>query len=166
MNVDPVTSPHHTGLMGSATSLLAVVVSVLPNVEQWLRISSLAFGTIAAIVSIVVMLEKRNIEKHNDKRQMKSLLIKAISAITGASKSVIEFIIPILRESATSLLKELLPIALDVVSSLLTSDKSGDEKRKIAVGKIKDAAVKEGINASNRTINLAIELALAKLTDK
>lgn len=68
MNVDPVTSPHHTGLMGSATSLLAVVVSVLPNVEQWLRISSLAFGTIAAIVSIVVMLEKRNVEKHNDKK--------------------------------------------------------------------------------------------------
>jgi hypothetical protein len=63
-------------------------------------------------------------------------------------------------------LKELLPIALDVVSSLLTSDKNGDEKRKIAADKIKDAAVKEGINASNRTINLAIELALAKLTDK
>lgn len=97
---------------------------------------------------------------------MKALLVKAIAAITGASKSVIEFIIPILRESASSLLKEILPIALEVVSSLLSSDKSGDEKRKIAVEKIKDAAVKEGINASNRTINLAIELALSKLTDK
>ena len=97
---------------------------------------------------------------------MKTLLIKAISTITGASKSVIEFIIPILRESATSLLKEILPIALEVVSSLLTSDKSGIEKRKIAADKIKDAAVKEGINVSNRTINLAIELALSKLTDK
>jgi hypothetical protein len=60
----------------------------------------------------------------------------------------------------------LLPIAMEVVSSLLTSDKNGDEKRKIAADKIKDAAVKEGINASNRTVNLAIELALAKLTDK
>jgi hypothetical protein len=97
---------------------------------------------------------------------MKTLLIKAISTITGASKSVIEFIIPILRDSATSLLKEVLPIALEVVSSLLTSDKSGSEKRKIAADKIKDAAIKEGINASNRTINLAIELALSKLTDK
>jgi len=97
---------------------------------------------------------------------MKTLLVKAISAITGASKSVIEFIIPILRDSATSLLKELLPIALEVVSSLLTSDKSGDEKRRIAVDKIKDAATREGINASNRAVNLAIELALAKLTDK
>ena len=97
---------------------------------------------------------------------MKTLLIKAISAITGASKSVIEFIIPILRDSASSLLKELLPIALEVVSSLLTSDKSGDEKRKIAVEKIKAAATREGINASNRAVNLAVELALAKLTDK
>lgn len=97
---------------------------------------------------------------------MKALLIKAISAITGASKSVIEFIIPILRDSASSLLKELLPIALEVVSSLLTSDKSGDEKRKIAIDKIKATATREGINASNRAVNLAVELALAKLTDK
>ena len=68
MNLDPQTYPHHTGIMGSVTSLLAVVISVLPSVEQWLRITSLAFGTIAAIVSIIVMLEKRNIEKHNDKK--------------------------------------------------------------------------------------------------
>ena len=97
---------------------------------------------------------------------MKTLLVKAISAITGASKSVIEFIIPVLRDSASSLLRELLPIALEVVSSLLTSDKSGDEKRRIAVQKIKDTATREGIKASNRAVNLAIELALAKLTDK
>ena len=49
--------------MGSATSLLAVIVSVLPHVEQWLRITSLALGTIAALVSIIVMLEKRNNDK-------------------------------------------------------------------------------------------------------
>jgi hypothetical protein len=49
--------------MGSATSLLAVVISILPHVEQWLRISSLVFGTIAAIVSIIVMIEKRNNDK-------------------------------------------------------------------------------------------------------
>jgi hypothetical protein len=65
MNIDPPTYPHHTGIMGSATSLLAVVISILPHVEQWLRISSLAFGTIAAIVSIIVMVEKRNNDKKN-----------------------------------------------------------------------------------------------------
>jgi hypothetical protein len=65
MNLDPQSYPHHTGIMGSITSLLAVVISILPHVEQWLRISSLAFGTIAAIVSIIVMVEKRNNDKKN-----------------------------------------------------------------------------------------------------
>lgn len=63
MNFDPQSAPHHPGIMGSLTSLLAVAVSILPNVEQWLRITSLAFGTLAAIVSIVVMIEKRNSDK-------------------------------------------------------------------------------------------------------
>lgn len=63
MNIDQQVSPHYTGIMGSMTSLLAVVVSVLPHVEQWLRITSLAFGTLAAIVSIWLMIEKRNNEK-------------------------------------------------------------------------------------------------------
>jgi hypothetical protein len=65
MNIDPQSYPHHTGIMGSITSLLAVVISILPHVEQWLRISSLVFGTIAAIVSIIVMIEKRNNDKKN-----------------------------------------------------------------------------------------------------
>jgi len=63
MNFDPQSAPHHPGIMGSLTSLLAVAISVLPHVEQWLRITSLAFGTIAAIVSIIVMIEKRNNDK-------------------------------------------------------------------------------------------------------
>lgn len=63
MNLDPQASPHHTGIMGSLTSLIAVAVSILPNIEQWLRITSLVFGTLAAIVSIIVMLEKRNNDK-------------------------------------------------------------------------------------------------------
>jgi hypothetical protein len=45
------------------TSLLAFAISFLPHLEAWLRVSSLAFGTIAAIVSIFIMLEKRHIEK-------------------------------------------------------------------------------------------------------
>lgn len=64
MNLDLQLAPHHPGIMGSLTSLLAVAISVLPHVEQWMRITSLAFGTIAAIVSIVVMIEKRNNDKN------------------------------------------------------------------------------------------------------
>ncbi len=43
--------------------MIAVIISFLPHIEAWLRVSSLAFGTIAAIVSIFLMLEKRKMEK-------------------------------------------------------------------------------------------------------
>jgi len=69
MNIDAPIQNHTTGLLGSATSMLAVIVSLLPQLEAWLRVSSLAFGTIAAIVSIFIMLEKRKLE--NDKRNEK-----------------------------------------------------------------------------------------------
>ena len=95
---------------------------------------------------------------------MKNALIKTIAFLTGASKSLIEFILPVLKDSASNILSAILPIALDVVKSLQDSSKSGAEKRSEAVDKIKSAAVKEGIDASNRVINLAIELALNKLT--
>jgi hypothetical protein len=95
---------------------------------------------------------------------MKTLLLKTLSLLTGASKSLLEFIIPILKDSTANILKALLPIAVEVVSSLRDSSSSGDEKRKIAVDQIKKAALKEGVDASSRAINLAIELALAKIS--
>ena len=95
---------------------------------------------------------------------MKTLLLKTLSLLTGASKSVLEFIIPILKDSTANILKALLPIAVDVVSSLRDSSESGDQKRKIAAEQIKQAAIKEGVDASSRVINLAIELALAKIS--
>ena len=95
---------------------------------------------------------------------MKTLLLKTLSLLTGASKSVLEFIIPILKDSTANILKALLPIAVDVVSSLRDSSESGDQKRKIAAEQIKQTAIKEGVDASSRAINLAIELALAKIS--
>ena len=95
---------------------------------------------------------------------MKTLLLKTLSLLTGASKFVLEFIIPILKDSTANILKALLPIAVDVVSSLRDSSESGDQKRKIAAEQIKQAAIKEGVDASSRAINLAIELALAKIS--
>jgi hypothetical protein len=95
---------------------------------------------------------------------MKTLLLKTLSLLTGASKSVLEFIIPILKDSTANILKALLPIAVEVVSSLRDSSASGDEKRKMAGEKIKQAAIKEGVDASSRVINLAIELALANIS--
>ena len=94
---------------------------------------------------------------------MKTLLLKTLSFLTGASKSVLEFIIPILKDSTANILKAILPIAVEVVSSLRDSSESGDQKRRIAADQIKQAALKEGVDASTRAINLAIELALSRI---
>jgi len=68
MNIDSsISTPTH-GILGSITSVLAVIVSFLPHLEAWLRVSSLAFGTLAAIVSIFIMLEKRKMEKEKHEK--------------------------------------------------------------------------------------------------
>lgn len=68
MNIDSgISTPTH-GILGSITSVLAVMISFLPHLEAWLRVSSLAFGTLAAIVSIFIMLEKRKMEKEKHEK--------------------------------------------------------------------------------------------------
>lgn len=94
---------------------------------------------------------------------MKSILIKTLSFLTGASQSVLEFIIPILKDSTASVLKQILPIAMEVVLSLRDSSKTGPQKRMVAVAEIQKVALNEGIDASARAINLAIELALSRV---
>ncbi len=94
---------------------------------------------------------------------MKSIVVKALSWLTGASKSVLEFILPILKDQTAKLLADLLPIALEIVASLLTSNKSNEEKRNAAFQRINTIAKERGIEAANSTINLAIELAVTKI---
>jgi hypothetical protein len=92
------------------------------------------------------------------------MIKKILGWLTGTSKTVIEFIGPILQRSVSDILSKILPIALEVVSSLATDDdKTGAQKRHDAFKKIKHIAVQEGIDAGNQTINLAIELALSRL---
>lgn len=92
---------------------------------------------------------------------------KILGWFTGASKTVFEFITPILQRSVSELLARILPIALEVVSSLATDDKkTGAQKRNEAFKKIKDISIKQGIDAGNQTINLAIELAVSNLKHK
>jgi len=97
---------------------------------------------------------------------MKNIIVKALSWLTGASKSVLEFILPILRDQTARLLADLLPLALEVTSSLLTSNKSNEEKRNAAFQRITTLAKERGIEAANSTINLAIELAVTKMKEK
>lgn len=97
---------------------------------------------------------------------MKSIVVKALAFLTGASKSVLNFILPILRDSTSRLLADILPIALEIVASLVDSNKSSEEKRRAAFVRIETAAKSRGIEAANSVINLAIELAVQKIKDK
>jgi hypothetical protein len=94
---------------------------------------------------------------------MKNLLIKIIGWLSGSTKTVFQFLMPILAYETAQLLAKLLPIALDVVSGLADTSKTGPQKQSAAVDQIKTIALQAGINASTRAVNLAVELALAKL---
>ena len=97
---------------------------------------------------------------------MKATLLKILVRLTGASRDLIELFIPILRDSASRLLAQLAPIALEVVKSLADSPHSGSQKRDAALVRVQQLAVAEGIKASTSAVNLAIELAVANLKTK
>ena len=94
---------------------------------------------------------------------MKTTLIRLLARLTGASRDLIELLIPILRDSASRLLAQLAPIALEVVKSLADSPHSGSQKRDAAVLQIQQLAHAEGLRAGTSAVNLAIELAVANL---
>jgi hypothetical protein len=45
-----------TGLVGSATSIGAAVYSMLPHLEAWMRLASVAVGLAVGIVTLVKIL--------------------------------------------------------------------------------------------------------------
>lgn len=90
---------------------------------------------------------------------MKNLFAK----LMGLSGSVFNFYLPILRELLATGIASLLPIALEVVSALAKTDKSGAEKRAEAINALKDAAISRGINASESLIRYTVESAVQRL---
>ena len=94
---------------------------------------------------------------------MKNTLLKILMKLTGASRQLIDLILPLLADSAARLLAELAPIALEVVKSLADSPHSGAQKREAALREIQTRAVQAGIRASTSAANLAIELAVQNL---
>lgn len=89
-----------------------------------------------------------------------------LARMLGIGKTLWEFFLPILRTSLESTLSALLPIALDVVSSLASSGRSGAEKREAAVRQIQQIAVAQGLVAAESAVRLALELAVTKLKSK
>jgi hypothetical protein len=63
MTPDSNMTSHGTGFAGAVIGLASALISMLPQLELWLRIGAAGFGMVAAIVSIFVMLEKRSLEK-------------------------------------------------------------------------------------------------------
>ena len=94
---------------------------------------------------------------------MKTLLLKILGWLSGASKVVFTFVLPILEDETAKLLAALLPIAMDVVMSLADSPKTGAEKRAAAVDAIKAQAIHAGIDATASAVNLAVELAVQRM---
>ena len=90
---------------------------------------------------------------------MKNLFAK----LMGISSSLFNFYLPILRELVTSGIAALLPIALEVVSNLAKTDKSGAEKRSEAINTLREAAIARGINASESLLRYTVESAVQKL---
>jgi len=91
---------------------------------------------------------------------MKTLLAKLL----GISRQLLEWLLPILRDSAVTALEELLPVALKIVASLsMDSTKGGAEKRAKAVDLLREEAKLIGVNAASSLLNLTVEMAVARL---
>ena len=90
---------------------------------------------------------------------MKNLFAK----LMGITSSLFNFYLPILRELVSTGLAALLPIALEVVTSLATTDKSGTEKRAEALNPLREEATKRGISASESLLRYTVEAAVQKL---
>lgn len=90
---------------------------------------------------------------------MKTILAKII----GVSTSLLNFYLPILKQLFTTGMATLLPIALEIVRSLADTDKTGSQKREVAVRKLTSAASELGISATESLVRLTIESAVQNL---
>ena len=90
---------------------------------------------------------------------MKTLLAKLL----GLTKGLLEFYAPILRELVATGVASLLPVALEIVTSLNDKQMTGSKKRDAAITQLKESAKTLGIQASESLIRLTIESAVQKL---
>jgi len=89
-----------------------------------------------------------------------------LSRILGVSKALIEFIWPLITKQAGASLAILLPIAYEIVKNLAKNDNiSNSQKREEAFDQLYSVAKKEGMQAKDSLINLAIEMAVNVLKD-
>lgn len=73
------------------------------------------------------------------------------------------FIKEVFKAEVLKVVELIKDVAIIAVTELASSDLSSDDKRKAAFLKIKEYAIKEGIEVKDSMINLAIEMAVAKM---
>jgi vacuolar-type H+-ATPase subunit D/Vma8 len=83
--------------------------------------------------------------------------------IFGVPAKIWSFYAPILRELFVDAAASLLPLALDIVRELADSSKTGSQKREAAVKKLTQAALRNGIDASESLIRFTIESAVQRV---
>ncbi len=89
-----------------------------------------------------------------------------LAKLLGIGGVLWEFLRPLIFGAGAEALEELLPHAESVVESLADSPQSGEEKRAAAVDALKKVAVAAGVAAGTAVINLAVEMAVAKMRAK
>ena len=57
--MNPPDTTISNGIIGTTTSLGAAIVSLMPQVEAWLRISSLLIGLIIAVLTLDKIIKER-----------------------------------------------------------------------------------------------------------
>lgn len=90
---------------------------------------------------------------------MKSLLAKLV----GIPSIIWNFYAPVFKHLLAEGAASLLPLALDIVRELADSSKTGSQKREAAVKKLKTAAIRNGIDATESLIRFTIESAVQKV---
>lgn len=90
---------------------------------------------------------------------MKALLAK----LAGISTALLNFYLPILKQLFASGMAALLPYALEIVRGLSDLDKTGAQKRDMAIKNLTMAASELGINATESLIRLTVESAVQRL---
>ena len=89
-----------------------------------------------------------------------------IAKVLGVGSAVWNFYAPVLRALFISGASALLPVALTIVRELASTNKSGSEKRGIAIDRLRSEATAIGISATESLIRFTIESAVQKLRVK
>jgi len=86
-----------------------------------------------------------------------------LARVLGVSRALLEFYLPVLRRILATGFAALLPMALEIVRNLATTDKTGAEKRTQAIDALRVAAIERGLEASENLLRYTVESAVQRL---